>query len=89
MRYLGGHGVSGNISKGNNISLDIEDPTYIVFDINIDDLSGNSPLFPKRSDKGILEFLNTYKEYDSEINLSAEVYKEFIRILMLIFPEEK
>ena len=49
-----GWGVNGNIELGNNELLDLEDPTYIVFDINI--IEENSTLFfpdrPLTNEKG-------------------------------------
>ena len=97
-----GHGVNGNIELGNNILLDLEDPTYIVFDINIDD-SDKSPLFDRsylsKGDKnlynldtkinygkGALHFLRKYGAWDSEIESAGYIYGEFIKIIQLIFP---
>ena len=82
-----GWGVNGNIELGNNVLLDIEDPTFIIFDINIVD-NDESPLFldTNTSLNSVRNFLGRYMEQDPEINTSAQIYPEFLKICKLIFP---
>ena len=37
-----GYGKDGNIELGNNMNLELEDPSFIIFDVNI---NPGSPLF--------------------------------------------
>ena len=73
-----GYGKDGNLELGNNNNLALEDPSFIVFDVNIDPAS---TLFTD-----VKYFLNKYGQYDSEIRDASFLYDEFIKTLKLIFP---
>ena len=94
-----GVGREGNIELGNNNNLLLEDPTFLVFDINIDDSDG-TPFFKytktTASDLNtetsfyesgpIIDFLNRYSVNDYEMRDVIPLYREFVEKFKLIFP---